>query len=63
MMLAEKYAMMDIASIRAEERAEGRNEGRAEEKADTFERVTRNYMQRENLTRAEAEEKAKAILR
>ena len=58
MMLAEKYAAMDIASMRAEERAEGR----AEERADTFERVTQNYMKREGITRTEAEEKAKAIL-
>lgn len=58
MLLAEKYAAMDIASIRAE----GRAEGRAEEKADTLERVIRNYMHREHLTRTEATEKAKVIL-
>ena len=51
------------AKGRAEGRAEGRAKGREEERADTFERVTRNYMEREHITREEAEEKAKAILR
>ena len=50
------------AEGRLEGRAEGRLEGRAEEHKDILERMTNNIMKRENISKEEAEEKAKALI-
>ncbi len=63
MLLAEKYAAMDIATLKSESEAKGRKEGRAEERQANIEKVAKNYLENGLAsTMEEAMQKAKALL-
>ena len=57
MLLAEKYAIADTNAALSY----AKNEGRVEERNNNLETVTQNLMQREGLSRKDAEEKAKLL--
>ena len=61
MLLAEKYAIADTNAALSYAKNEGRVEGRVEERNNNLETVTQNLMQREGLSRKDAEEKAKLL--
>ena len=63
MMLAEKYAAMDIATLVSEGEAKGEAKGRAEEKESNILKVAKNYIENGLASSMDdALEKARALL-